>query len=188
MIPHLLRQRHNRREVRDIPIIACKTNQVDHPAHNDHHEHIHPLAQDCVSFSYAHQSNPVRSSSLTFPPLPRKRHQPGIQRQRQEEVTDHDTSQRRHRLHLRDRPTIRHKVRDSEHYHSRPHNNTKAKAEPKFAQGLGYLDEEVGELKCLGRSAPGHVDLEHVGQQRLGHVDGQPAQEDAEHEHPLEVF
>lgn len=88
--------------------------------------------EDCVCHSYPHISNPVRSSSLSFPPLPRERHEPGIQRQWQEKVTEQHTRQRRHRLYLRDRPTIGHKVRDSQHHHTRPHNKTKTKAEPKL--------------------------------------------------------
>ena len=44
-------------------------------------------------------------------------------------------------------------------------------------QHLGNLDKEVGELGLLGRRAPGHVDLEHVRQQRLRDVQRQPTQE-----------
>ena len=60
--------------------------------------------------------------------------------------------------------------------------------ELEFLEHLGHLDEEIGKLGFLGGGAPGHVDFEHVREQGLGHVEGQAAKEDAEHEDPFEVF
>lgn len=60
-------------------------------------------------------------------------------------------------------------------------------AELELLEHLGHLDEEVGEFGFLGRRPPRHVDLEHVGQERLRDVQGQAAQEDTQHEGPFEV-
>ena len=53
---------------------------------------------------------------------------------------------------------------------------------------LGHLLEEVGGLGFLGRRAPLHVDAEHVRAQCEEEVEADPAEEDREHRHPLEVL
>jgi hypothetical protein len=53
---------------------------------------------------------------------------------------------------------------------------------------LRHFNEEVGELQCLCSGTPGHVDLEHVGENRFRNVNGNTPQEDKEQEKPLEVL
>ena len=72
--------------------------------------------------------------------------------------------------------------------HTDDTDNRKSDTELEFLEHLGHLDEEIGKLGFLGGGAPGHVDFEHVREQGLGHVEGQAAEEDAEHEDPFEVF
>lgn len=55
-------------------------------------------------------------------------------------------------------------------------------------ENLRHFDKEVTEFRFLARSTPGHVDAEHVRHQCLRDVQGETAEEDSEHEGPLEVF
>ena len=50
-----------------------------------------------------------------------------------------------------------------------------------------YLDEEVGVFHFLGSGTPGHVITEHVREKGRGNVQGEAAEENAEHEGPFEV-
>lgn len=77
-----------------------------------------------------------------------------------------------------DPPAPRHKVGTRKYYHS---NNTQQRKRERPLEAfhhLGHLDEEVTRFCCLGRRAPRHVDLEHVGQERGADVQTQPAEED----------
>ena len=48
--------------------------------------------------------------------------------------------------------------------------------------------EEGDVFHFFGRCAPGYVDFEEVGQQRLRYVKGDAAEEDGEEEEPFEIF
>jgi hypothetical protein len=43
MTSHLICERHNRREIRNVPVVARKAAKVDHAARKGEHERIHPL-------------------------------------------------------------------------------------------------------------------------------------------------
>ena len=55
-------------------------------------------------------------------------------------------------------------------------------------EDLGDLLEEIRGFGFLGGGAPLHVDAEHVSEQREEDVEGDAAEEDGEHGHPLEVL
>jgi hypothetical protein len=63
----------------------------------------------------------------------------------------------------------------------------KGHAELEALEDFGNLDEEVGEFHFFRGGAPGHVDLEHVGEEGSGDVEGEAAEEDAKHKGPFEV-
>ena len=129
-------------------------------------------------------------SPFPFPMLllPRKRHQPRVERDGQQDVTDDETRVGHDGLELDDVVGVGDEAglgHDDEAGHG---DDGKGHAEPELLEHLGHLDEEVGELELLGRRAPRHVDLEHVREDGLGDVDRDAAEEDEEHEEPLEVL
>lgn len=87
-----------------------------------------------------------------------------------------------------DPPGVRHPVCRGQQHHGDDHDDGEQQAILEAPQDLGDLDEKVGKLRLLARGAPGHVDFEHVCQQRLRDVQGQPTQEDAQHEDPFEIL
>lgn len=84
-------------------------------------------------------------------------------------------------------PVVRHKGCFGQNDHPGNTNHAESKREPEPPQGLGHLDEEIGEFQSLCRGLPGHVDFEHVGQQGLGDVGGDAAEEDEEGEEVFDV-
>lgn len=58
----------------------------------------------------------------------------------------------------------------------------------KALEDLRHLLEEIRRLGFLGSSAPLHVDAEHVREESEEDVEGDAAEEDGEHGHPLEVL
>lgn len=130
------------------------------------------------------------SSRLHLHPhgLPRESHECRIQCPRQEEVTCDQTRERCDGLELVDAPRVRDERRRGEDDKARNADDREGHAEPKVSQDLGHFDEEVGELEFLGRRAPRHVDLEHVGEDSFRDVDGDATKEDEEHEEPFEIL
>jgi hypothetical protein len=100
----------------------------------------------------------------------------------------------RHRGHgqdgdkIGDAPGIGHIAGGGQHHHAGDAKEGKADRVLELLDHLGHLDEEVGELGLLAGGAPAHVDLEHVGEQRLGDVEGEATEEDGQHEDPLDVL
>lgn len=84
-------------------------------------------------------------------------------------------------------PVRRDEVGRGEKDHADDADGGEEHAELELLENFWHLDEEVGEFGFLGRRAPRHVDLEHVGQERLGDVERQATQEDTQHEGPFEV-
>ena len=84
-------------------------------------------------------------------------------------------------------PIRRDEIARRKHDHARQTEHGEEHAELEFLEHFGHLDEEVGELGFFGGGAPGHVDLEHVREEGLRDVEGEAAEEDAEHECPFEV-
>ena len=120
--------------------------------------------------------------------LPRKRHQPRVERDGQQDVTEDETRVGHDGLELDDVVRVGDEAglgHDDQAGHG---DDGEGHAEPEVLEDLGHLDEEVGELEFFRRRAPRHVDLEHVREDGLGDVDGDAAEEDEEHEEPLEVL
>ena len=125
---------------------------------------------------------------ISLATLPRKGHQAGVEGDRQQHVTKHHARQRHNRLELVDVPRKRNKIRLGHNHQPGHRHDGEGYAKPELLQHLRDLDEEVRKLEFLRGRAPCHVDLEHVGQDRLRHVNGDAAEEDEEHEEPLEIF
>ena len=120
--------------------------------------------------------------------LPCKRHQPRVERDRQQDVTEDEYRIRHDGLELVDVPRVRDEAGLGHDDQPGQGDDGEAHAEPEVLEDLGDLDEEIGELEFLRRRAPRHVDLEHVREDGLGDVDRDAAEEDEEHEEPLEVL
>lgn len=89
---------------------------------------------------------------------------------------------------VRDTPVVGNEGGLGENDHDGDEGAREDHGELELLEHLGHLDEEVGELGLLGRGTPGHVDLEHMRQQGLRHVQRKTAEEDGKEEGPLEVL
>ena len=102
-------------------------------------------------------------------------------------MSDHHTTKRDDRNDLVNAPVVWHERCFRQYNHAGNTNHTKGKREPEPSQRLGHLDKEIGEFQSLRRGLPGHVDFKHVGQQGLGDVGGDAAEEDEEGEEVFDV-
>ena len=121
-----------------------------------------------------------------------KLHQSRIQHQRQQEMKHHHHTQRPNRRKGRDLPVVgdhpAHWAHATQHGHGRGHDKTKDERELELAQDPWHLVEEGRLLGLLARRTPRHVDGEHMGGNRLRHVDRDTAEEDGQQGQPGEVL
>lgn len=61
-------------------------------------------------------------------------------------------------------PIRRHEIGRGEHDHADDADEGEQHAPFEVLQDFGHFDEKVGEFGFFGCGAPGHVDLEHVGE------------------------
>ncbi len=115
------------------------------------------------------------------PASPRESHQPRIQRNRQQQMTPNQHSQRKDRDELVDVPTPRDELRSRHDDHNRNRQERQRNRVLERSRDFRDLDEEVRELDFLRGGAPGHVDAEHVAEERLRDVERHAAEEDDEH-------
>ena len=87
-----------------------------------------------------------------------------------------------------DLPVRRDERAASEDDHAGDTEQGEGHAELELLEHFGHFDEEIGELGFFGGGTPGHVDFEHVGEERGRDMEREPAEEDSEHENPFEVF
>jgi hypothetical protein len=117
-----------------------------------------------------------------------KSHQCRIQHNWQKQMTPPNHAHGINRHKIRNLPAVWYERAKCQNTH--PNNteqaNRKTVLEP--LQHARHFNKEVGEFGFLGRRAPLHVVLEHVCEKRRGHVQGETAEEDGEHEDPFEVF
>ena len=131
---------------------------------------------------------PIAHPIITHLYLKRKSHQSRIQHNRQQKMTRPNNRHRENRHKIRNHPTIRNERAKRQDENGRNANEADRKTIFEPLEHARHFDEEVGELCFLGRCAPLHVVLEHVGEQGRGDVEREAAKEDGEHEDPFEVF
>jgi len=87
-----------------------------------------------------------------------------------------------------DLPAVRDERRSSQDDHAYNEEERDGEAVLEPLEHLGHLDEEVGEFGFLGRGAPLHVVLEHVGKKRRADVYRDTTEENGHHDDPLDVL
>lgn len=86
-----------------------------------------------------------------------------------------------------DLPVPRHKRGTSKDDHHDDTSQAEREAALKALKNLGHLAEEVGVLSFLARTAPLHVNGEHMSKQCLRDVQRETTEENGEHENPFDV-
>ena len=78
----------------------------------------------------------------------------------------------------RDPPPNRYHPR-RKHHHPRTHHNTRHERDPKPLDNLRHFEPKVGSFDFFFRGAPGDVVGEEVGEEGMGEVHGEVAEEEA---------
>lgn len=140
--------------------------------------------------SHLTKPKPRPATGLSYAHLIRKAHQPRIQHDGQQQVTDRNGGhgQDGHKVH--NHPIDGHDTAQpsAQRNHHEDGADGKGHAELELLQDAGHFLEESGLGDFLGGGAPGHVVAEHVGEQGRRDVQGEAAEEDGEHQGPFEVF
>lgn len=91
----------------------------------------------------------------------------------------HQRHRKHHRpIHTRDLPPARHRPRRAQHHHRRRRQYAYHQGQAEALEDLGDLEPEVGALDFFFGRAPGDVVGEEVGEEGLGEVDGEAAEEE----------
>ena len=94
-------------------------------------------------------------------------------------MTPNRNSQRKNNrpIRPRDPPPNRYHPR-RKHHHPRTHHNTRYERDPEPLDNLGHFEPKVGSFDFFFRGAPGDVVGEEVGEEGLGEVDTEAAEEE----------